>query len=190
MPNSCVAPAPGEQPGCKATLDTAILAGGCFCGMEEILRKIPGVIETEVGAEVVGLGLVDKLRCDLIRMHMLVTRTNGGEPVVTTNGNRIDGLRLGDVEARVVRIVQGFIAKSGSTLEKSPGAVRIMAVARWPEKLEGLIDAGQGDPVPVAWLFRCHSSSDCKIVDIQLTGSMSMAESIRNDLATAAHCTG
>jgi peptide methionine sulfoxide reductase msrA/msrB len=48
-PNSCVAPAPGEQPGCKATLDTAILAGGCFWGMEEILRKIPGVIETEVG---------------------------------------------------------------------------------------------------------------------------------------------
>jgi peptide methionine sulfoxide reductase msrA/msrB len=49
VPNSCVAPAPGEQPGCKATLDTAILAGGCFWGMEEILRKIPGVIETDVG---------------------------------------------------------------------------------------------------------------------------------------------
>ena len=31
------------------TLETAILAGGCFWGMEEILRKIPGVIETEVG---------------------------------------------------------------------------------------------------------------------------------------------
>lgn len=28
---------------------TAILAGGCFWGMEEILRKIPGVISTEVG---------------------------------------------------------------------------------------------------------------------------------------------
>ncbi len=47
--NSCVAPAPGQQPGCKATLDTAILAGGCFWGMEDILRKIPGVIQTEVG---------------------------------------------------------------------------------------------------------------------------------------------
>jgi peptide methionine sulfoxide reductase msrA/msrB len=29
--------------------ETAILAGGCFWGMEEILRKIPGIIETSVG---------------------------------------------------------------------------------------------------------------------------------------------
>jgi len=29
--------------------ETAILAGGCFWGMEEIIRDIPGVIDTEVG---------------------------------------------------------------------------------------------------------------------------------------------
>ena len=29
--------------------EVATLAGGCFWGMEEILRKIPGVIETAVG---------------------------------------------------------------------------------------------------------------------------------------------
>ena len=29
--------------------ETAILAGGCFWGMEEIIRKIPGVIKTSVG---------------------------------------------------------------------------------------------------------------------------------------------
>ena len=30
-------------------VEVAILAGGCFWGMEEILRGIPGVVETDVG---------------------------------------------------------------------------------------------------------------------------------------------
>src|SRR5205823_5043901 len=45
--NSCSTSAPGKQPGCAPTLETAILAGGCFWGMEDILRTIPGVLETE-----------------------------------------------------------------------------------------------------------------------------------------------
>ncbi|MBX7098398.1 MAG: peptide-methionine (S)-S-oxide reductase MsrA [Myxococcaceae bacterium] len=31
------------------TKETAILAGGCFWGMEDLLRKIPGVLDTEAG---------------------------------------------------------------------------------------------------------------------------------------------
>jgi peptide methionine sulfoxide reductase msrA/msrB len=31
------------------THETAILAGGCFWGMEEIIRKIPGIVKTTVG---------------------------------------------------------------------------------------------------------------------------------------------
>jgi len=44
--------APGEgapRAGCQATTEVAILAGGCFWGMEEILRHVPGVLETTAG---------------------------------------------------------------------------------------------------------------------------------------------
>jgi peptide methionine sulfoxide reductase msrA/msrB len=48
--NSCSVDAQRNGPvGCQTTLETAILAGGCFWGMEDILRKVDGVLETEVG---------------------------------------------------------------------------------------------------------------------------------------------
>ena len=36
-------------PAALVTTDVAVLAGGCFWGVEEILRAVPGVIATEVG---------------------------------------------------------------------------------------------------------------------------------------------
>jgi peptide methionine sulfoxide reductase msrA/msrB len=47
--NACARPEPGQAPGCATTFETAVLAGGCFWGMEELLREIPGVLDTEVG---------------------------------------------------------------------------------------------------------------------------------------------
>ncbi|HBP21760.1 MAG TPA: peptide-methionine (S)-S-oxide reductase [Planctomycetes bacterium] len=40
------APKPGEQ---AQQRERAVLAGGCFWGMEQIIREIPGVIATDVG---------------------------------------------------------------------------------------------------------------------------------------------
>jgi hypothetical protein len=102
-------------------------------------RDANGVIETEVGAEVVGLGLVDKLRCDLVRMHMLVTRTNGGEPVVTTNGNRIDGLRLGGVEA-VVSLEDAPLVNSGDAAQfQSHCAAKRRQLSRFGDYMQSTI---------------------------------------------------
>jgi methionine-R-sulfoxide reductase len=45
--NACAAPAPGERPGCEATLDTALLGGGREA--QDALRSVPGVLEVEAG---------------------------------------------------------------------------------------------------------------------------------------------
>jgi peptide methionine sulfoxide reductase msrA/msrB len=47
--NVCATPAEGSAPGCETTLATVVVAGGCFWGMQELIRAIPGVLETEVG---------------------------------------------------------------------------------------------------------------------------------------------
>ena len=36
-------------PAAREAREEAVLAGGCFWGMEELLRRLPGVLETEVG---------------------------------------------------------------------------------------------------------------------------------------------
>lgn len=48
VPNNCNTQSSTEV-GCTATIEEVFLAGGCFWGMQGILRKIPGVLETHVG---------------------------------------------------------------------------------------------------------------------------------------------
>jgi peptide methionine sulfoxide reductase msrA/msrB len=45
--NACATPAPGERPGCEATLETALLTGDG--GEAAALRSVPGVLEVEPG---------------------------------------------------------------------------------------------------------------------------------------------
>lgn len=78
--------------GCATTTETAVLAGGCFWGMQELLREIPGVIETDVGydagAESVRivfdpaqLSYADLLEHWYFRMHDPTTANRQGNDV-------------------------------------------------------------------------------------------------------------
>ena len=43
-------PAPAlDEPASSAKTETAILAGGCFWGMQDLLRRYPGIVSTRVG---------------------------------------------------------------------------------------------------------------------------------------------
>jgi peptide methionine sulfoxide reductase msrA/msrB len=46
---ACTKETSPKPPPTAVTRETVILAGGCFWGMEDILRDVPGVIATEVG---------------------------------------------------------------------------------------------------------------------------------------------
>jgi hypothetical protein len=59
--------------------------------------------ETELEVELDDLEVVEKLHVEFLRLHLLAVR-NGpdGEVQVSTTGNKIDGMRLGNVEARIL----------------------------------------------------------------------------------------
>lgn len=59
-------------------------------------------LETELSVEVSGVDVVEKLHIDLVRLHLLSIRMPGTDATVRTNGSRIEGMRLGNVEARVI----------------------------------------------------------------------------------------
>jgi hypothetical protein len=66
-------------------------------------REFGDRFETEVGAEVESIRVVEKLHVDFIKYHMLSTLAKGAaEPMVSTRGNEIEGMRLGRVKVKLV----------------------------------------------------------------------------------------
>jgi hypothetical protein len=67
-------------------------------------RELADRFETEVGAEVESIRVVEKLHVDFVKFHMLSTlkKKKDAEPTVSTAGNEIEGMRLGRVKVKLV----------------------------------------------------------------------------------------
>jgi peptide methionine sulfoxide reductase msrA/msrB len=102
--------------------ETAILAGGCFWGMQEIIRHIPGVLETDVGytagAESVRivfdpgkLSYADLLEKWYFRMHDPTHLNRQGND--TGEQYRSAIFALDDAQRQTAEAVKGRVDKSG-----------------------------------------------------------------------------
>lgn len=68
-------------------------------------RDLGSRYETEINADIQSLSILEKLHIDHVQMHFLAVRDAGNpdsDPIITTKGSRIDGLRLGPVQASIV----------------------------------------------------------------------------------------
>jgi hypothetical protein len=66
-------------------------------------REFANRFETEVDAEVESIDVVEKLHVDFVKFHMLSTLKKGAaKPRVSTKGNKIEGMRLGQVKVHLV----------------------------------------------------------------------------------------
>jgi methionine-S-sulfoxide reductase len=118
---------PGAAPGASAptprpaVTETAYLAGGCFWGMEALLRKVPGVVDTEVGqvngAETVEgvfdtarLSYADLLEKHYFRMHDPTTVDRQGNDVGREYRSAI--FTTSDAQARVARAAKQAVERA------------------------------------------------------------------------------
>jgi peptide methionine sulfoxide reductase msrA/msrB len=144
-----------RQPEAKPARETAILAGGCFWGMEELLRKIPGVLEIEVGytggktasptygdvhdgttghAEAVRLvfdpsklSYADLLEKHFFRMHDPTTKNRQGNDVGSQYRSAI--FVTSPAQRKVAEEAKAHAAKSGRW--KNPIVTEIVEAGTW-----------------------------------------------------------
>src|SRR5262249_54143508 len=106
----------------KPPRETAILAGGCFWGMQDILRTIPGVVETDVGYmqgaesvrivfEPAKLTYADLLEKWYFRMHDPMHLNRQGNDVGASYRSAI--FYLNDAQKATAEAVKARVEKSG-----------------------------------------------------------------------------
>jgi peptide methionine sulfoxide reductase msrA/msrB len=145
----------GPAPAAAAGLETVYLAGGCFWGMEDIIRKIPGVVDTEAGytggwlknptyddthdsksghAESVKvvydpkkITFADLLEKWFFRMHDPTTLNRQGNDVGTQYRSAI--FYMNDDQKKVAEEVKARVDKSGKW--KKPVVTEITAATTW-----------------------------------------------------------
>ncbi|MFO0749503.1 MAG: bifunctional methionine sulfoxide reductase B/A protein [Myxococcota bacterium] len=150
-------PAERKAAGCETTFETAVVAGGCFWGMEELIRKIPGVVETDVGytggatehptykdvktgrtghAEAVRvvfdpkqLSYADFLEHWFFRMHDPTTENRQGNDVGTQYRSVI--FTTTPEQARIAAEVKAKVEASG--FWKKPIVTQIVPAGEWTE---------------------------------------------------------
>jgi len=138
-----------------AQTEVAILAGGCFWGMEEILRQIPGVLDTEAGytggwlenpryedthdsksghAEAVRivfdpakLSYEDLLEKWFFRMHDPTTLNRQGNDVGTQYRSAI--FYTSDEQKKTAEAVKARVNESGKW--KKPIVTEVVAASKW-----------------------------------------------------------
>lgn len=145
----------GKAPQASAKTEVAVLAGGCFWGMEELLRAIPGVLETEAGytggwlkdpkyddthdsksghAEAVRvvfdpskLSYADLLEKWFFRMHDPTTLNRQGNDLGTQYRSAI--FFTSDAQKKTAEEVKARVDKSGKW--KKPVVTEIVAASTW-----------------------------------------------------------
>jgi peptide methionine sulfoxide reductase msrA/msrB len=156
--------------------ETIYLAGGCFWGMEELLRKIPGVIDTEAGytggwlknptyddthdsksghAESVKviydpkkLSFADLLEKWFFKMHDPTTLNRQGNDVGTQYRSAI--FFTTDTQKTVAEAVKARVDQSGKW--KKPVVTEIVAASTWYKAEDGHQDYLQKNPSG----YTCH----------------------------------
>jgi peptide methionine sulfoxide reductase msrA/msrB len=168
---SATAPAAASSAAYEGNLEIAVLAGGCFWGVEELIRELPGVVDTDVGytggdvpnatyrnhgthAEAVRIKFdpaklsYDDLLRYFFRLHDPTTLNRQGNDLGKSYRSAI--FHLDDRQRQVAEKVRDEVNRSGKW--KAPGVTEVTPAAAWWTAEDYHQDYLQKDPNG----YTCH----------------------------------